>query len=39
MTDDDRLLSWAELVGPRYWLATLTLGLGISLHAVNFFIF
>lgn len=39
MTDDDRLLSWAELVGRRYRLATLTLGLGISLHAVNFFIF
>jgi MFS family permease len=39
VTEDNRLLTWAELIGPRYRLATLTLGLGISLHAVNFFIF
>lgn len=39
VTNEDRMLSWGELVGPRYRLATLTLGLGISLHAINFFIF
>ena len=39
MADDARMLSWADLIGPQYRLATVTLGLGISLHAVNFFIF
>lgn len=32
-------LSWRELVGPGYLLATVTLGLSIVLHAVNFFVF
>ena len=36
---DDRVLSWSELFGPAYRLATFTLGLGIGLHAVNFFVF
>ncbi len=39
MADDTRMLTWAELIGPRYLLPTVTLGLGIALHAVNFFIF
>lgn len=36
---DDRVLSWSELFGPAYRLATVTLALGIGLHAVNFFVF
>ncbi|NQW12387.1 MAG: MFS transporter [Alphaproteobacteria bacterium] len=36
---DDRILSWPELFGPTYRLATFTLALGIGLHAVNFFVF
>ena len=41
MTDhqDDRLLRWGELLGPRYRVATVMIGLGILLNAVNFFVF
>lgn len=41
MTDilDDRLLRWSELLGPRYRVATVMIGLGILLNAVNFFVF
>ncbi|EDP65610.1 major facilitator superfamily protein superfamily [alpha proteobacterium BAL199] len=36
---DSRVLSWGELFGPEYLLSITTLCLGITLHAVNFFIF
>lgn len=41
MTDvqDDRLLRWGELLGPRYRVATVMIALGILLNAVNFFVF
>lgn len=41
MTDhqDDRLLRWAELLGPRYRIATVMIALGILLNAINFFVF
>src|SRR3546814_12930129 len=32
-------LAWSELLGRRFRLATVTLGLSIILHAVNFFVF
>ena len=32
-------MSWVELFGSRFRLPTLTLGLSIILHAVNFFVF
>lgn len=35
----DTPLSWAQLLGPDYLLPTVTLGLSIVLHAVNFFVF
>lgn len=41
MTDpaEDRLLQWSELLGARYRVATVMIGLGILLNAVNFFVF
>ena len=36
---EEKELGWIELIGPAYRLATVTLGLSIVLHAVNFFIF
>ena len=36
---EEKELGWLELIGPAYRLATVTLGLSIVLHAVNFFIF
>ncbi len=36
---EEKELGWIELIGPAYRLATVTLGLSIMLHAVNFFIF
>lgn len=34
-----RPLAWSELFGSQYRLATVTLGLGVVLNAVNFFVF
>jgi MFS family permease len=36
---DDRLLRWSELLSARYRVATVMIGLGILLNAVNFFVF
>lgn len=36
---EDRLLRWSELLGPRYRVATVMIGLGIMLNAINFFVF
>jgi len=36
---DETFLTWRQLVGPGYLLSTVTLGLSIVLHAVNFFVF
>lgn len=37
--EEDRLLTWGELLGPRHRVATVMIGLGILLNAVNFFVF
>ncbi|MBM85980.1 MAG: hypothetical protein CMM47_08155 [Rhodospirillaceae bacterium] len=39
MADDNRVLSWRELLSSKFRLATLTLALSIALYATNFFIF
>lgn len=36
---EDRMLRWGELLGPRYRVATVMIALGILLNAVNFFVF
>ena len=39
MADEDRVLSWRELLSPKFRLSTLTLAISIALYATNFFIF
>lgn len=36
---EDRLLGWSELLGPRHRTATIMIGLGVLLNAINFFVF